>query len=125
MLEASDASMTRAEALHESSIVSDEGKSDTVTSSAHEYFNAVEAGRIPIIPISTAPFLSTIRNANGETLLITAARCGHSRIVEHFINDIDFEETDSDGWTALLDAAYEGHARVVKVRFVFYATKSQ
>jgi ankyrin repeat protein len=56
-----------------------------------------------------------MRNENGETLLITAARLGHLEIVERLVSDIDIEETDNDGWTALLNAAHQGHAKVARI----------
>lgn len=49
-----------------------------------------------------------MRNSNGETLLIAAARLGHLEIVERLVSDIDIEETDNDGWTALLNSAHKG-----------------
>lgn len=49
---------------------------DIITTSSHvyEYFTAVETGHLPTIPISNQQFISSMRNANGETLLIAAAR---------------------------------------------------
>lgn len=48
---------------------------DNPTSSyMQEYFTAVENGRLPAIPISNQQFISSMRNLNGETLLIAAAR---------------------------------------------------
>uniref|UniRef100_A0A915EDN1 Uncharacterized protein n=1 Tax=Ditylenchus dipsaci TaxID=166011 RepID=A0A915EDN1_9BILA len=108
----------------ESSIFSEDSRYDTVHSMAshlnsniHEYFNTVEAGQVPFVPIANSAFISTSRNAGGETLLILAARCGHANVVEYFLKeqifgDADLEESDHDGWTALLNAAHEGHAKV-------------
>ncbi|KAI1721351.1 KAP family p-loop domain-containing protein [Ditylenchus destructor] len=88
----------------------------TITSSNNfEYFNMVEAGQVPNLPIASAGLVANVRNSNGETLLIVAARCGHANVVEHLLTEIDVEETDHDGWTALLDAAHHGYPKVAKL----------
>lgn len=62
----------------------------SVPSNVYEYFHAVEAGRFPFFN-NTQVHVSAMRNASGETLLITAARLGHVEIVERLVADIDIE----------------------------------
>uniref|UniRef100_A0A914DMY8 KAP NTPase domain-containing protein n=1 Tax=Acrobeloides nanus TaxID=290746 RepID=A0A914DMY8_9BILA len=89
------------------------------------YFEDVEAGRMPVFANLNPIAISTLRNANAETLLIAAARCGHTEIVSHLLPDGDVEETDNDGWTALLNAAKNGHREVVKLLLDAGATVDQ
>lgn len=108
-----------AEMLYEGSNVSEDGgtihRSETFISNVNEYFSLVQVGRIPIIPITNAHYISSMRNADGETLLIVAARLGHAKVVENLCAEIDVEEADNDGWTALLNASHEGHAECVSI----------
>ena len=102
----------------------------SIPSNVYEYFQSVEEGNkiirkfffIIVFLLGKFPFfnntqvhVSAMRNENGETLLIAAARLGHLEIVERLVCDIDIEETDNDGWTALLNAAHQGHAKVAKI----------
>lgn len=94
----------------------DGGRYDTIIAAhSKEYFNLVENGQIPVIPVTNANFISAMRNSNGETLLIAAARLGQTKVVESLVLEIDIEEIDNDGWTALLCAAHAGHADCVKL----------
>ena len=54
----------------------DEG---TIPSNIYEYFEAIENGQFPFFN-NTSAHISTMRNGNGETLLIAASRCGHVSI---------------------------------------------
>lgn len=105
--------------LYEGSIMGEDcnvSRYDTITAAhSKEYFNLIENGHVPVIPVTNANFISAMRNSNGETLLITAARLGHAKIVESLVSEIDIEETDNDGWTALLCASHNGHADCTKL----------
>lgn len=93
---------------------SNEEAAPSIPSNVYEYFQSVEEGKFPFFN-NTQVHVSAMRNANGETLLIAAARLGHLEIVERLVSDIDIEETDFDGWTALLNASHQGHAQVARV----------
>lgn len=45
---------------------------NSISSNVHQYFLLVENGSLP--PTLNQQFISSIRNSNGETLLIAAAR---------------------------------------------------
>lgn len=79
------------------------------------YFDEIEAGRIPAFSNLNPIAIPTLRNANGETLLIAAVRCGHVEIVEHLLPDADIDETDYDGFSALLNASQHGHRKIAKL----------
>src|SRR5687767_10200658 len=50
---------------------------DIVSPQVAAYFDDVEAGRIPAFGNLNPITIPSLRNANGETLLIAAARSGH------------------------------------------------
>jgi ankyrin repeat protein len=102
---------------------------DTLTSDqnviplVNEIFNTVESGQVPNIPpLISAGFL---RNSDGETLLIMAARCGHAAIVDRFRNEIEVDEVDNDGWSALLCASHQGHSDCVRLLLEAHASVDQ
>uniref|UniRef100_A0A0N5AP23 ANK_REP_REGION domain-containing protein n=1 Tax=Syphacia muris TaxID=451379 RepID=A0A0N5AP23_9BILA len=77
-----------------------------------EIFSLLECGDLKISDLQF-PEAATLRNQNGETLLMVSARTGQLDILNHLLPDSDLDDTDNDGWTALLDAAHEGHGEIV------------
>ena len=84
-------------------------------SQIEEYFAQVEAGIMPFLGRISNKKAATLRNANGETLLIAACRTGQKDLVPILLQDSDVEETDNDGWSALLNACKEGHVEVCRI----------
>uniref|UniRef100_A0A915BBV4 NADH dehydrogenase subunit 1 n=2 Tax=Parascaris univalens TaxID=6257 RepID=A0A915BBV4_PARUN len=79
-----------------------------------DMFDLLERAELSTSNCSTID-AANARNANGETMLMVAARTGQDAIVRHLIFDSDLDDIDFDGWTALLNAAYEGHVDVANL----------
>ncbi|CAP26369.2 Protein CBR-TAG-144 [Caenorhabditis briggsae] len=81
-----------------------------------ELFEQVERGESELRCALTAEF-STLRNANGESLLIVAVRVGNTPVAKQLahLDPESVDETDNEGWSALLNAAHGGHVDIVRL----------
>ena len=60
----------------------------------------------------------TARNQEGVTLLLAAAREGHTAIVEELlVQGADIEDTDKNSRTSLILAAWKGHTHTVRLQY--------
>uniref|UniRef100_A0A0N4ZQ68 ANK_REP_REGION domain-containing protein n=1 Tax=Parastrongyloides trichosuri TaxID=131310 RepID=A0A0N4ZQ68_PARTI len=80
-----------------------------------EYFHAVEEGFSDQLAGLHKGHCLSLKNSNGETLLIVAARCGHTDIVRKLVEDSDIDETDNEGWSALLNASQNGYTEICDI----------
>uniref|UniRef100_A0A1I8A8N2 ANK_REP_REGION domain-containing protein n=1 Tax=Steinernema glaseri TaxID=37863 RepID=A0A1I8A8N2_9BILA len=80
-----------------------------------DVFENVEAGESATALALGPAFISSARNANGESLLMVCARCGHTDIVRLILADSEIEDTDNEGWSALLNSAHKGHVDIVRL----------
>lgn len=81
-----------------------------------ELFEQVEHGSTELRCALNAE-VSTLRNANGESLLIVAVRVGNTPVAKQLaqIDPESIDETDNEGWSALLNAAHGGFVDVVRL----------
>ncbi|CAO4373905.1 unnamed protein product [Caenorhabditis nigoni] len=81
-----------------------------------ELFEQVERGESELRCALTAE-VSTLRNANGESLLIVAVRVGNTPVAKQLahLDPDSVDETDNEGWSALLNAAHGGHVDIVRL----------
>ncbi|ULT95282.1 hypothetical protein L3Y34_004185 [Caenorhabditis briggsae] len=81
-----------------------------------ELFEQVERGESELRCALTAE-VSTLRNANGESLLIVAVRVGNTPVAKQLahLDPESVDETDNEGWSALLNAAHGGHVDIVRL----------
>lgn len=81
-----------------------------------ELFEQVEHGESELRCALTAE-VSTLRNANGESLLIVAVRVGNTPVAKQLaqLDPESIDETDNEGWSALLNAAHGGHVDIVRL----------
>ncbi|TMS38043.1 hypothetical protein L596_004856 [Steinernema carpocapsae] len=80
-----------------------------------DVFESVETGDCNGLLALGQSFISQARNANGESLLMVCARCGHTDIARLVIAESELDDTDNDGWSALLNAAHKGHIEIVQL----------
>ncbi|EGT36334.1 hypothetical protein CAEBREN_21403 [Caenorhabditis brenneri] len=81
-----------------------------------ELFEQVEHGSTELrCPLNAE--VSTLRNANGESLLIVAVRVGNTPVAKQLaqIDPESIDETDNEGWSALLNAAHGGFVDIVRL----------
>ncbi|MFH4979103.1 hypothetical protein AB6A40_005812 [Gnathostoma spinigerum] len=80
-----------------------------------ELFDGLEHGEISPAMCSVND-VTKLRNNNGESMFLVAARIGNTEFLHHFVSSLEhLEDTDCDGWTALLNAAHEGHDEIVQI----------
>uniref|UniRef100_A0A1I7UCQ4 ANK_REP_REGION domain-containing protein n=1 Tax=Caenorhabditis tropicalis TaxID=1561998 RepID=A0A1I7UCQ4_9PELO len=81
-----------------------------------ELFDQVEHGATELRCALNAE-ISTLRNANGESLLIVAVRVGNTSVAKQIvqIDQESIDETDNEGWSALLNAAHGGFVDIVRL----------
>ncbi|CEF61893.1 Ankyrin repeat and KAP P-loop domain and Ankyrin repeat-containing domain-containing protein [Strongyloides ratti] len=87
----------------------------TTHSQGIEFFHAVEDGLSDQLAGLHKGHCLSLKNSNGETLLIVAARFGHIDIVKKLVEDSDVDETDNEGWSALLNAAQNGFTEICDI----------
>ncbi|KAK0398477.1 hypothetical protein QR680_002608 [Steinernema hermaphroditum] len=80
-----------------------------------DVFENVEAGESTGLLALGPALISSARNANGESLLMVCARCGHTDMARLILADSEIDDTDNDGWSALLNAAHKGYVQIVRL----------
>lgn len=80
-----------------------------------ELFDQVEHGATELRCALNAE-VSTLRNANGESLLIVAVRVGNTPVAKQLaqLDPESIDETDNEGWSALLNASHGGFVEIVR-----------
>lgn len=81
-----------------------------------ELFEQVEHGATELRCALNAE-VSSLRNANGESLLIVAVRVGNTPVAKQLVllDQESVDETDNEGWSALLNAAHGGFVDIVRL----------